>query len=265
MYFVNLLLLTDLEGIPGIFDIDEIDRTSKNYAFARRKLTDHINCAVALCKKCGADDVYYLDGHAGGGNVFEEEIGDCAKKVTVADLAPLVKEKRIDCVLELGSHARAGTMGGFLDHTFNSKRIFEYRINGLLHSELSSHAVFFSSFGVPTVLCCGDRAACAQAKEYIPDIVTATVKTAKTRNICTPTENAQEIFENAVREALLRYDKISHYKIDGDITVSVTFYRTDMCEEALEKVKYPCVRTDARTLERVIPKGKLESLYQLVF
>jgi hypothetical protein len=105
----------------------------------------------------------------------------------------------------------------------------------------------------------------AQAKEYIPDIVTATVKTAKTRNFCTPTENAQEIFENAVREALLRYDKISHYKIDGDITVSVTFYRTDMCEEALEKVKYPCVRTDARTLERVIPQGKLESLYQLVF
>lgn len=262
---MNVFLMTDLEGIPGIFSIEDIDRKSENYVFAREKLTAFINLVIEFCKKYGADNIYYLDGHAGGGNVFEENIDSCAKKVTIGGWAQLLKEKKIDCAFELGSHARAGTAGGFLDHTNSSAKVFEYRINGKVHSELSSHAVFNGVYCVPVVLCCGDEAACFQAKEYIPDIVTAPIKIAHKRNECKGYENTDAIIEKAVCEALSKYNIIKPYVVDREITAEMTFYRTDICEVALEHAKFPCVRVDARTLCRTITREELVSFYQLVF
>ncbi len=262
---MNVFLLTDIEGIPGIFSIEELDRNSENYLFAREKLTRTINLAVSFCKKCGANNIYYLDGHAGGGNVFEEKIDSRATKITLDGWAQLMKEKKIDCVFEIGSHARAGTQGGFLDHTNSSAKVFEYRINEKLHGELSSHGVFCGKFGVPLVLCLGDKAACDQAKEYIPDIVTAPVKAAHKRNECEGYENTDEILEKAVFEALSKYRDIKPISIPENITVQMTFYRTDMCEDALCHAKFPCERKDARTLIRTLSKNELVSFYQLVF
>ncbi len=262
---MNVFLLTDLEGIPGIFSIDQLDRQSENYVFACEKLTRTINLATELCKKYGAENIYYLDGHAGGGNVFEEKIDNPAMKVTIDGWAQLLKEKKLDCVLELGCHARAGTFGGFLDHTNSSARVFEYRINGAVHGELSSHAVFCGAYGVPTVFCCGDEAACSHAKEYIPDIVTVSVKIAHKRNECKGYENTDAILEKAIAQALAKYQSIKPYDVPEIITVQMTFYRTDMCEDALERAKFPCKRVDARTLERTFPKEELVSFYQMVF
>lgn len=262
---MNIFLLTDLEGIPGIFSIDELDRKSENYVFAREKLTHTINLVVSFCKKYGAENIYYLDGHAGGGNVFEDKIDSSAQKITIDKWAQLLKEKKIDCILEIGSHARAGTQGGFLDHTNSSAKVFEYRINGIVHGELSSHAVFSGVFEVPVILCCGDEAACAQAKEYLPDIVTAPVKIAHKRNECKGYENTDDIIEKAICEALSRYNIIKPYFVGEEIAVEMTFYRTDMCEDALEHAKFPCSRVDARTLRRTILKNELVSFYQMTF
>ena len=258
-------MLTDIEGIPEIFNISEIDRSSDDYIFAREKLTDIINFVTSCCKQNGAEKIYFLDGHAGGGNVIDEKITSDAEKITIPQWEELAKQGKIDCVLEIGSHARAGTTGGFLDHTLNSSKIFEHKINGKAQSELSIHALFCGIFNIPTVLCCSDDAACEQAKQYIPDIITAPVKTAHKRNECKGYENPKEIIEKAVAKALCNYKSIKPLKADEKITVSTTFYRTDMCEDALEKAKFPCIRIDARTLERTLMKSEIYSYYQLVF
>lgn len=264
---MNVFLLTDLEGIPQIFSIDEIDRLSENYIIAREKLTAHINHAAEICKQNGAENIYFLDGHAGGGNVIDERTAPFAKKITVAEWEALLKEGGIDCAVELGSHARAGTLFGFLDHTTNSKRVFSLEINGIEQSELSIHALFNGVFGVPTVMCSGDEAACLQAKEYIPDIVTAPVKKALCRNECEGFENCGEIFEKALAKALAEYKNIKLYELckAESFRVRMTFYRSDMCEENMAKAKFPCERIDARTLERTIGAKELFSYHQLVF
>jgi len=229
-----------------------MDRNGEKYKKARQLLSKDIDLAVKTAFSSGADTVYYLDGHGGGGNVIEEMIDARAVKCSITDWTELLKCGKIDCLIELGSHARAGTIGGFLDHTMSSKSWFSHRINGQEMSELSMHAIFCSVYNVPIVACTGDEAACRQAKEYIPEIITGAVKTASTRNLARDYENANEILITTVRNALANYKTVPVYQTKMPITVELTYYRTDMCETDLLHCGTDVVRKDARTLSKTL-------------
>lgn len=247
---MNVFILTDVEGIAGVTDIDFLDRTGEKYLLARQYLCDSINLAARTCFDCGAERIYYLDGHGGGGNVYEKRIDPRVQKCSIAEWQSLLSEGKIDCQIELGSHARAGTVGGFLDHTISSKMWFSLRVNGREMSELSMHALVCGAYGVPVIACIGDEAACCQAREYIPDIYTGAVKRAEVRNEATDYENTDEILVSAVREALANYQHVKPYRMEGESVVELTFYRTDFCEKALARCGAEVERVDARTLRR---------------
>ena len=252
---MNVFVLTDFEGIPGVTDIDFMDRDGEKYKLGCRYLENSINLVTQTCFDCGAERVFYLDGHGGGGNVKDENIHH-AQRCSIADLEDLLQSGGIDCVIELGSHARAGTIGGFLDHTISSKQWFSHRVNGKEMSELSMHALIFGTYGVPTVACIGDEAACRQAREYIPEIRTGAVKTAETRNLAHPYENTDGIIVDTVRDALESYRSIPLYRAELPATVELTYYRTDFCESALAKCGPEVERVDARTLRKEITEIK---------
>lgn len=260
---MNVLILTDLEGIAGVTDIDFMDRTGEKYEKARHLLGHSINLAVDSAYGAGAETVYYIDGHAGITNVYEDEIDPRAERVNFTEWEELLAAGKIDCQIELGAHARAGTVGGFLDHTMNSRQWFCHRINGVEMSELSLHALVCSAHGVPIVACIGDRAGCEQAREYIPDIYTGAVKWATERNFATDYENADGILVDTVKKALKNYKKVSLYKLSEPATVELTFYRTDMCENALTRCGDDVERVDARTLRRRV--ARLDSYKDLKF
>lgn len=253
---MNVLVLTDFEGIPGVTDIDFIDRTGEKYRLGCRFLEKSINLVTQTCLDFGAEKVFYLDGHGGGGNVSHENIHPSAQCCCFDELEALLQSGSIDCVIELGSHARAGTIGGFLDHTVSSKKWFSHRVNGIEMSELSMHALLFGAYGVPIAACIGDEAACMQAKEYIPEIVTGAVKSAKTRNLANLYENTDEIIVDTVRSGLKCYRSIPPYCTQLPATVELTYYRTDFCESALAKCGPEVERTDARTLRKKIVEIK---------
>ncbi len=248
----NVFLLTDIEGIAGIDAMQEIDRESNQYDIATKKLCASINLAVAACFDEGANRVYYLDGHAGGGNVDERLIDQRAVKCTLSEWQELLKEGMIDCQIEIGAHARAGTVGGFLDHTLSSKSIFAIKVNGCEMSEFSLHAILCAKYGVPIIALTGDETACAQAKEYVPDIYTGAVKIADCRNAATTYPDADKILYDTVRASLANRHSVSLIPFEEPICVEQTFYRTDMCEEALEKHADNVLRIDARTLKKTV-------------
>ena len=256
---MNVFLLTDLEGIPGIDSIDYMDRQGEPYQSARKMLTDWINRTARFCKDAGADTVYYLDGHGGGGNVFEERIDHFLVKADTSAWETLLAAGKIDCQIELGAHARAGSLGGFLDHTVNSKKWFCYSVNGREFSELAMHAALCGKYNVPVVACIGDECACQQAKEYIPDIVTASVKKASCRNNCICYENAEEVIRECVKKALATYREIPPFRVKEPAEIELTFYRTDFCEEAMEKASSLFTRKDARTLIKTVSEIKNSS------
>lgn len=252
---MNVFIMTDIEGIPGITAIDDIQRGTESYDGSCRKLEQTLNWVIDACVENGAENIYYIDGHGGGGNIKAENINPRAVKVDIDGWTKLLQEGKIDCLLEVGSHARAGTLGGFLDHTFNSKVIFEYLLNGEPCSELSLHAALCGCFDVPSVLCVGDVAACEQAKEYIPAIRTAAVKQGTERNRCQDLPNAEQIVKEATADALKNYRNIPPYKLSFPITVQQTSYRTDMTDRtyaALVEKDKSVERLDARTLRKTV-------------
>ena len=250
---MNIFLLTDLEGIPGVDDISQMDRTGEGYQIARKMLCESINIAVEACFQNGASVVYYLDGHGGGGNVIEEFIDSRAVKCSIQEWQQLLKAGKIDYQIELGSHARAGTIGGFLDHTLSSKAYFYIKHNGVEMSELSLHAVLCAKYHVPIIATMGDEAACRQAKEYIPDIYTGAVKVSHGRNKATTYDNYRDIITDTITRALKEPEKVSLIRYTEPLTVEHAYYRTDMCEAAFEAHKATAIRLDARTLIKTIP------------
>ena len=249
---MNVLLLTDLEGIAGVLDIEYMDRESEKYLIARESLTKSVNIATKAAVEAGAENIYYLDGHGGGGNVYEEKIDLLAKKVDVSGWEALMREGMLDCIIEIGAHPRAGTLHGFLDHTLTSKEWFCNKINGIEMSELSLHALLSGTYGVPIIASIGDEASCTQAREYIPEIFVGAVKRAEVRNFATDYENADEVLFNTVKEALLNYKSVPVYKTALPATVEVTYYRTDMCDAAFAKCGGAAERADARTLRKTV-------------
>ncbi len=251
---MNFFILTDVEGLPGILTLDQIDRTKPEYAAVRRILTDSINLAAAVAKEYGADKIWYLDGHGGGGNVLEDEVLPIARRVTINDWCEYLRTGAIDCQIELGAHARAGTIGGFLDHTLSSRAIFSIRVNGREYSELSLHAALCGAYDVPITGVIGDEAACRQAVEYVPGICCGVVKTADSRNVCTPVPEAEDVVRDTVSAALqaARAKTVLPMKIDLPAEIEITYYRTDYCEDALRRSGDTVRRIDARTLRRTV-------------
>ena len=260
---MNLFILTDLEGISGVTDIEFMDRGSEKYAAACKYLARSINLAVEAAFDAGVDQVYYLDGHGGGGNVNESEVDRRAVKCNIHQWQDLIKSGEIDFQIEIGAHAHAGTIGGFLDHTFSSKSIFSYKVNGVEISEYAAHALFCSTYKVPIIACIGDETACRQAKDYNPTIFTGAVKRATVRNYSTDFDNADEILVNTVKEAIKNYKSVGLYDLGAPYTVEVTFYRTDMCEQVLANGKPGVTRIDARTIAKTV--DRIERYYDLRF
>ena len=254
---MNVFIMTDLEGVPGATTIDAVKNISvpEAYAHACRMLEKTLNWVVETCLENGAENIYFYDGHGGGGNIQDGSINPRATKVTIEEWSKLLQEGKIDCHLEVGAHARAGTLGGFLDHTFNSSAIFEYRLNGEPCSELSLVAALCGCFDVPSVLCIGDRVGCEQAKEYIPEIRTAIVKEGTERNVCQDLPNAEQIVREATADALKNYKSIPPYKLSFPITVQQTSCRTDMADRLYAKIVesgQTVERVDARTLRKTV-------------
>lgn len=251
---MNVFILTDLEGIPYVDDIECMDTGSEKYRNACRYLTNTLNVAIQICFENGADRVYYLDGHGGGGNIRPEDIDPRGTRSSIAEWQMLLQNGELDCQIELGAHARAGTLGGFLDHTITSKAWFSHKVNGMEMSELSLHALLCAQYAVPVVACIGDEAACKQAKEYIPDIYTGAVKKADKRNRAHTYENCENIIVSTIQEALNSYEGVSLFHMHFPAQVELTFYRTDMCDEAYENAPESVERVNARTLRKTIPR-----------
>lgn len=251
---MNIFIISDLEGIPGVTSIDQMDVTTEGYQKAKEALTECINKTAEYCFEEGVEKVYYVDGHGGinRDNIIHEKIKPELISYNNLNWTDLIENKMVDAVIELGSHARAGTLNGFLDHTANSRTVFMHKLNGREFGELALHAAFCGEYDIPVIACIGDETACDQAIEYIPQIHNAAVKHAIGRNKAIEVEAPYEIIKKTVKEAIKNWKNIKPFRVEGPITVEITYYRTDMCEEELARCSRECTRKDARTLTRVI-------------
>ena len=247
---MNILLMTDIEGISGVDSIEMIPADSEGYPKACRELMLDTNAAIEGFFAAGADKVYVYDGHGRGTNFIKEMLDPRATRLFRDNFHSIVTSGEIDAYAEVGLHAMAGTEGGFLEHTQSSKTWFDYKINGVSSGEFVQGAAYVGRYGIPFIFVSGDVAACREAERFVPGIKCAIVKEALSRNVAKslPKDEALRLIYESARESVALIPKIKPYKIDLPAEITVTLQRTDYCDELAKKYE----RTDGRTVRKVI-------------
>lgn len=244
---MKVIISTDLEGVSCVDSIDMMDRQNESNQFACRMLMNDLNAAIRGAIDGGADQVVVLDGHAGGGNFIPLMLDPRARWEKAVDFHD------VDALLCVGAHAMAGTVKAFLDHTQNSREIFDYTVGGKSYGELGQQAILAGAYGVPLVMVSGDEAACEETKTLSPDAALAVVKTAEIRNraTCLPQEEALQRIYEAAKDGVRRCKEITPYNaVTLPTEVSVTYYRNDFCDRTYR----PGLRRKGRTLTKTIDK-----------
>lgn len=246
---MRVVIITDLEGVSGVDHIDMVK--GDRYAQARQLLTADTNAAIDGAFAGGADEVWVVDGHGGGGNFVTEDIDPRAKQIPCAefcygDLAG------IDAAVSIGCHAMAGTEKAFLDHTQSSAQWFDFQVNGVSYGEIGQLAITGGAFGFPLVAVAGDEAACAEAEGLVEGIATAPLKYAEIRNqaICYPLETCYKRIYAAVKDGVERYREIAPVTVTLPATVAITYYRNDYCDAAVKG--RPQLQRSGRTASKVV-------------
>ncbi|MFZ4693587.1 MAG: M55 family metallopeptidase [Verrucomicrobiia bacterium] len=172
-------LLTDLEGPAGVSLWSQTREPSNvNKLFAMNLLTEEVNAAVAgILDVHPRAEVHVLDGHGAMG-INAGRLHPWAKLWLGQfpdRLAGLDSSYR--AVLFVGQHAMAGTPDAPLCHTYSSREVESYQLNGEKIGEFGCRTLLAASVGVPVIFLSGDDKAVAEAKAFLPSLETVTTKT----------------------------------------------------------------------------------------
>jgi len=265
---VNIVIITDLEGISGVDTMDMVsEKGTPGHKFALERLMLDTNAAIEGLFEGGADKVYVIDGHGGGNNFILELLDPRAKQLIGGEAwgtwYDLLKKGEIDACIGIGLHAKPGTINGFLDHAQSSKSWYNYIVNGRKSGEIAQGAIFAGAYDVPFIMVSGDEAACVEAREFLGDIECAVVKYGVGRNKARLVDSDEALngIKEAARKSIGLIGSIKPYKPLMPLEIKIEFYRTDMCELRLEW-DTNVERIDARAVRKIV--HKIESYHDIL-
>jgi D-amino peptidase len=212
---MKIYLMTDLEGVAGVYQWENRDDTSmenhERRCRQRRWLAQEVNAAVDGFFAGGATEVIVNDGH-GAGYTIDYELLDSRAEVVHGGERPFwlpYLDATCDATAVLGAHAKANTQGACLCHTM-SLAIRDWSVNGVSIGEMGLQALIAGHCGVPFVFCAGDAYACREMEQLIPGCVTAAVKTGTSRlsaRALAP-DRARELIREQAKAAMSKVGEI---------------------------------------------------------
>ncbi|MDD4869370.1 MAG: M55 family metallopeptidase [Kiritimatiellae bacterium] len=216
----KVYVFTDMEGCSGITGSEQIGGTRKDEG--KKFMAEDMNACIAGCFAAGATEVVVRDGHGGGTNVNAKLIDSRAK--LVQGPTPGVRFKDFDgadALILLGYHAMALTPGGVLAHSYSSASIQGMWLNGREVGEIGVDAAIAAEHKVPVVMVSGDDKVCAEAKAWIPGVITCEVKkgTGPQSADIVPVEEAHRLIKQKTEEALARRKDIKMIKVKYPATL----------------------------------------------
>lgn len=217
-------IITDLEGPAMINRFDQTrDVTPEEKARSEYFLTGEVNaCVDGILDFDPEAEVVVWDGHGSGG-IDEMRFHRRAKLIARGPIRPPYGlDESFDALMFVGQHAKMGPRG-VLCHTYSSKTIEYYKINGIEMGEFGCRALMAGTLGVPTVFVSGDDVTVEEAQELVPGIVGAAVKKALARELALHLshEAACELIRRQAAEACRRAPNIPPYYFPGPYTQEV--------------------------------------------
>jgi len=177
---VKVYIVTDLEGVAGVWNWDHHDGASPGdwdeRARGRRLLTGELNAAVEGFVAGGATEVIVNDGHGRGYTLDVESVHERAVVIHGHERPQWLPklDATCDATALVGGHAKYATPHGNLTHSMSGG--LRYTVNGVEMGEIGMQAFAAGSLGVPFIFLSGDLHACREVEGFIPGVVTAPVK-----------------------------------------------------------------------------------------
>lgn len=171
---MRFFVLTDLEGVAGI---DSFVQTRTADEMQKKEAMDQLGRETNACIE-GIRSVYsdaridVWDGHGPGGL----RASDISDATYLDDGRPYFDLNGYDAMLFVGQHAMAGTVNAPLRHTYSSRTVEYYMLNGSFIGEFGCRALIAGRQGVPTVFLAGDDKAAREAEMFVPEIETVATK-----------------------------------------------------------------------------------------
>jgi len=214
---MKVYIFSDMEGVAGIEEFDH--RTDPSYAnvMLRKRnqhlLTQELNAAAAGAFDGGADEVVIKMGHAD--SILYEELDERVTFIRKGTTWLQGIDEGVDACFFVGSHSRAGTPDGVLEHTW-SRSVKGWFVNGLELGELGICALIAGCYGIPYVFHSGDTASCREAEELIPGVVTAVVKKGYGLHSAAhlSKERARALIREKAQQAMVRIGEIAPFTIE---------------------------------------------------
>ena len=236
---MRVLISADMEGTCGVVSWAQVTppdvaarqgvpAAPSEYEWARRMMVSEVNAAIQGALVAGAKEIYVNEAHDGMRNLYPDDLHPAAFLITGAH-KPLsmmqgIDESDIQAVVYTGYHAKAGTPGGVLAHTYTGF-VRDLRIGNVSVGEYGLNAAVAGHFGVPVVAISGDDKAVVQARSLLGESLAGVVTKrglSTTAAVHRHPAKAREAITNAVREGVVRRGEARLYRLEPGTPVEVT-------------------------------------------
>jgi D-amino peptidase len=223
---LKVYIFADMEGVSGITHSGQTLADGAAYGEGCRLMEADINACVAGCFDAGATEVTVRDGHGRGNNVDPARVDPRAR--LVQGPTPGVRFGGFEgsaALILLGYHAKALTPEALLAHSYSSLTIQGMWLNGREAGEIGVDTAIAAEHGVPVVMVSGCDKAVAEAREWIPGVVTVQTKrsTGVQSAVCLPLELARRMIREKAAEAVRRRQAIAPVAVAYPVTLRMDF------------------------------------------
>lgn len=225
---MKIYILTDLEGVAMVSRFDQTrEPDAPGKPAAMKLLTWEVNAAVdGILSVDPKAEVIVWDGHGSGG-LDILEFHPQAKLIARGPIQPpYYLDETFDAQFFVGQHAMAGTPAAPLSHTYSSKSIEYYKLNGIFVGEFGCRAAMAGVFKVPTVFISGDDKAVAEAKALIPNIFSVVTKEGLGQELAIhlSPQRSRELIRQTAAEACKHIAEIAPFKIEPPYELEVRVF-----------------------------------------
>ena len=224
----KVFMITDMEGVDGIFDTDLqcLPYQSPRWQESHTLLTGEVNAAVDGLLAGGADEVVVWDGHDSSRSLSVLDIHPRARLLIGEPISPTLElDASYSAVIFIGQHAMAGAAKAILSHSYSSLGIQNIWVNDRPTGEIGARVMLAGAFEVPVIMLSGDTAACRELHELVPQAECAEVKSgvSRTAGFMLSHSAACDLIREKARRAMERLTEFKPYKVAGPVEVRVEF------------------------------------------
>lgn len=200
---------------------------SRDYGFSRGQATREADAAARALFDAGAEKVVIWDNHGSGANLDFHLLDPRCEMALGAGFGGRWPglDGTFTAALMVGYHAREGTPGGVLAHTYSPLAYRWIKVSGQEVGEIAIDAAVAGERGVPVIFVSSDDAGCAEAGRFLPWAEAVSTKRGLGCNCAFskhPLRAAEEIYEG-VRRAAARLAEMKTFTFPPPIRMELRF------------------------------------------